>query len=105
MKLPKPRFTVRWLMVAVAIVALILGGVIISERRRSMFTLEYRRHALAGYEAALKSMIVVSGLMTPGQPLPPLPELARKAGLDAEEEAVALLFGTPHHIDGCIGPA
>jgi hypothetical protein len=82
-QLPRPRFTVRRLMILVAVVALILGGVIISERRRSMFTVEYRRHALTGYETALKLMIVVSGLTTSGQPLPPLPEVARRAGLDA----------------------
>jgi hypothetical protein len=48
MKLPRPCFTVRWLMIAVAIVAVVIGGWLWGERRRLRFAdLEYT-HKIQG---------------------------------------------------------
>src|SRR4051794_2658710 len=45
MRLPRVRFTVRWLMVAVAVVAVVLGGVLFVERERRRRY--YREEAVA----------------------------------------------------------
>jgi hypothetical protein len=57
MHLPRPRFTLRRLMVAVAIVAIIIGVVVEGERRRARF----RELAANHYERGMRWFVLFGG--------------------------------------------
>jgi hypothetical protein len=59
MRVPSVRFTVRRMMVAVAVVGLVSGGLIGLERRRQRFLHLYRRHARGEFENSLKALILL----------------------------------------------